>query len=285
MENQAFDFRSKDDLKLHGCKWEVEKPVAIMCMVHGMGEHIQRYEEVANAFNAQNISFWGFDLRGHGSSEGKKGHTPSIHHIFDDIEQLLVIIRKEYQDITVGIYGHSMGGNIAINFLLHRNSKEIAFGVITSPWLRLTNPPKGFQLRLAKFGARFIPWLAQPNGLDVADISSVKEEQDTYANDPLNHDRITAGLFMEINTMGEKAISSANNLKTPILLAHGSEDNITSVIGSEAFTTNAIPEMVNLKIWNGLRHETHNEHNKQEVISYYVNWVKDRLKLKNASKI
>ena len=278
MENQDFDFRSKDDLKLHGCKWEVEKPVAIICMVHGMGEHIHRYKEVAEAFNAENISFWGFDHRGHGSSEGKKGHTPSIHHMFDDIEQLLVTIRKEYQDIPVGIYGHSMGGNIAINFLLHRNSKEVGFGVITSPWLRLTNPPKGFQLMLAKFGARFLPSLAQPNGLNVADISSVKEEQEAYANDPLNHDRITGGLFMEINAMGEKAISSASNLTTPILLAHGSEDKITSAKGSEAFAVNALPKMVDLKIWDGLRHETHNEHNKEEVINHYVDWVLGRLK-------
>ena len=278
MENHDFDFRTKDDLTLHGCKWEVEDPIAIICLVHGLGEHIHRYQDVANAFNAQKISFWGFDLRGHGTSEGKKGHTPSIHHMFDDIEHLLVIIRKEYQDTPIGIYGHSMGGNIAINFLLHRNSKEISFGVITSPWLRLTSPPQGFQLMLAKLGARFLPSLAQPNGLDVTDISSVKEEQDAYANDPLNHDRITGGLFMEINAMGEKAISMANSLKTPILLAHGTDDNITDPKGSEAFAANSTAKIVDLKLWKGLQHETHHEHNKQEVINYYVNWVEEKIK-------
>ncbi|VAW29234.1 Lysophospholipase; Monoglyceride lipase; putative, partial [hydrothermal vent metagenome] len=228
-----------------------------------MGEHIERYEHVANAFNVKNISVRGFDHRGHGSSEGKRGHTPSIEYMFDDIEQLLLLIRKEHDDLPIIIYGHSMGGNVSLNFLLNRNSNEVSFGVITSPWLRLTNPPKGFQKNLAKFGARFMPAFAQPNGLNVEDISSVKVEQEAYANDPLNHDRITGGLFMEINRMGEKAIEMAGTLKKPILLAHGSEDKITSPKASEAFASAAPKGMVDLKLWDGLRHETHNEHNKQ----------------------
>lgn len=278
MKGQDFDFHSKDGLKLHGFRWETENPIAIICMVHGMGEHIKRYQHVAKKFNEKQISFWGFDLRGHGTSEGKKGHTPSIEYMFDDVEQLLVSIRKKHPDSPIVIYGHSMGGNISLNFLLSRYSKEVSLGLITSPWLRLTNPPAGFQLMLAKFGARFLPSLAQPNGLDVKDISSVEEEQQSYANDPLNHDRITGGLFMEINSMGEKAITSAGNLKTPILLSHGNEDNITSYEGSEDFAKNAPSELIELKLWKTLRHETHNEHSKDEVIDYYVNWVVEKLK-------
>jgi len=277
MAGQNFEFQSKDNLKLHGYKWDIDTPKGIICLVHGMGEHIERYNHVAKAFNARQISVWGFDHRGHGSSEGKRGHTPSIEYMFDDIEQLLILIRKQHPDLPIIIYGHSMGGNLSLNFLLHRNSKEISFGVITSPWLRLTNPPKGFQLMLAKFGSRFMPAFAQPNGLDVKDISSVKEEQEGYTNDPLNHDRITAGFFMEINSMGEKAIEIAGTLKTPILLAHGTADNITSPKASEAFAKEAPTDKVELKFWNGLRHETHNEHNKGEVISYYVNWVVGKL--------
>ncbi|MCF6360694.1 MAG: lysophospholipase [Cyclobacteriaceae bacterium] len=278
MKGKDFSFQSKDNLKLHGFKWQVDQPIAIICLVHGMGEHIKRYDHLAHAFSLKGISVWGLDLRGHGSSEGKRGHTPSVDYMFDDIELLLILIRKQHPDVPIIIYGHSMGGNLALNFLLHRNSKEISFGVITSPWLRLTNPPKEFQLMLAKFGARFLPWLAQPNGLDVKDISSVKEEQEAYANDTLNHDRITAGLFMEIDKMGAKAIKMANTLKTLILLAHGTADNITSPKASEAFAKEAPTDKVELKFWNGLRHETHNEHNKEEVIRFYVNWAVERLK-------
>jgi len=277
MKGEDFIFQSKDNLKLHGCTWEVKKPIGIICLVHGMGEHIERYEHVAAAFNKNQISAWGFDHRGHGRSEGKRGHTPSIECMFDDIEQLLVLIRKQHPYLPVIIYGHSMGGNVSLNFLLHRHSKEVSFGVITSPWLRLTNPPAGFQLWLAMFGAKFLPALAQPNGLNVSDISSVKAVQEAYANDPLNHDRITAGLFMEINTMGEKAIAIANTLKTPILLAHGTADNIASAKASEAFAKGAPTDKVTLKFWNGLKHETHNEHNKEEVISFYVDWVVEKL--------
>ena len=280
MNNSDFYFNSKDNLKLHGQQWRVDKPIAIICMIHGLGEHIGRYSHVAEAFNKKQISFYGFDLRGHGNSEGKKGHTPSIQHMFDDIEQLLVRIRKEFPDTPIIIYGHSLGGNLALNYLLHRNSNEIAFGVITSPWLKLTNKPTAFQLLLAKFGSRFIPSLAQPNGLNIKDISSVQKEQDTYANDPLIHNKITGRLYMEINSMGEKAITIATSLKTPILLSHGTNDNITSPIATEEFAKSIANDFIHLKLWNKLRHETHNEYNKEEVITYYVDWVLAKLKEK-----
>ncbi len=278
MEERSFNFKSKDGLQLYGHAWDISKPTGVVCMVHGMGEHIQRYHHVAQAFGRANLAFWGFDLRGHGHSEGKKGHTPSIVHFFDDIEAFLLEVRTTHPDIPVILYGHSMGGNLALNFMLQRPSKETSLGVITSPWLRLSQPPTGLKLWMAKFGARFMPALAQPNRLDIADISSVKEEQEAYANDPLNHDRITAGLFMEINGMGAKAIEMAGTLQTPILLAHGSEDAITSASASEEFARAAPENMVDFKLWIGLRHETHNEHTKEDVIGFYVDWVVGKLR-------
>ena len=59
MEGHDFNFKSKDNLKLHGYKWEIENPIAIICMVHGMGEHIKRYQHVADKFAEKKNVFLG----------------------------------------------------------------------------------------------------------------------------------------------------------------------------------------------------------------------------------
>ena len=58
------------------------------------------------------------DLRGHGQSEGKRGHTPSHDMLLDDVEELLMHARAEYNDIPLFLYGHSLGGNIVTNYVL-----------------------------------------------------------------------------------------------------------------------------------------------------------------------
>ncbi|MCK4674700.1 MAG: alpha/beta hydrolase [Gammaproteobacteria bacterium] len=92
---------------------------------------------------------------------------------------------------------------------------------------------------------------------------------------PLNHDKLSVRLFNEIYNNGLNAIASASTLDIPLLIAHGDADAITSAKASEEFA-NACPTAI-LKIWPGLRHETHNEHNKDKVIRFYVNWVADQL--------
>ena len=59
------------DKKLTGLYWQAENPIAVTILVHGFGEHISRYEHVAQQFLKENISVLGVDLIGHGNSTGK----------------------------------------------------------------------------------------------------------------------------------------------------------------------------------------------------------------------
>ncbi len=277
MSTTPFTLTTRDNLTLRGSKYTVDHAGAVVCLIHGLGEHYQRYAHVIEAFNRHGLSFYAMDLRGHGQSDGPRGHTPSYHHLLDDIDLLVELAEKENPALPLVLYGHSMGGNLALNYLLLRDSADFAGGLITSPWLRLTHPPKGPLLWLAHIGNKLLPTLAQGNGLKVEDISSVPAVQQDYANDPLNHDRITPRLFMEVNKMGRAALENAPYLHTPVLLAHGSADNITSPAASQEFAGRAPKGLVELKIWDGLRHETHNEHNKEEVIAFYADWIANKL--------
>jgi alpha-beta hydrolase superfamily lysophospholipase len=260
---------------LSGIFWQADNPVAIVILVHGFGEHISRYEHVAQHFLKENISVLGVDLVGHGNSGGKRGHINSIEDFFGCIDAMIDHVKKENKGLPLILYGHSMGGNIVLNYLISNEQNEFCCGLATSPWLQLAIQPGAVQLFLAMAMNGIYPSLQQTAELDIKDISSVVEVQEDYASDPLNHDKISVRLFNEIYKNGLLAIETAGRINIPVLVAHGDADNITSAKGSEAFVANS--EHAMLKIWPGLRHETHNEHNNEEVIRFYVDWVKHKL--------
>jgi alpha-beta hydrolase superfamily lysophospholipase len=260
---------------LSGYYWQAENPLAITVLVHGFGEHISRYDHVAQHFLKENISLVGVDLIGHGNSGGKRGHVKSLADYFAGIDSIINHVGQEEKQLPLILYGHSMGGNIVLNYQINSNKSPFCGVLVTSPWLELALHPSAMQLFLAKTMNRIYPSLIQNAELDVKDISSVEEVQKNYANDPLNHDKISARLFNEIYKHGLLAIDQATKIQVPVLVAHGDNDRITSAKASEAFATNC--PQATLKIWPGLRHETHNEHNKEEVIDFYVNWVKEKL--------
>lgn len=268
-------FLASGDEKLAGTYWQAENPIATTIIVHGFGEHILRYDHVAQQFLRKNISVLGVDLIGHGNSSGKRGHVNSIEDYFGCIDSMVNHVKQGGKKLPLILYGHSMGGNLVLNYLIRNEQNEFCCVVATSPWFKLAMQPSAFQLFLAKTMNNIYPSLQQKATLDFKDISSVEEVQIEYANDPLIHDKISVRLFNEIYNNGLLAIENAAKIKIPVLISHGDGDAITAPQGSDEFATNC--PQAKLKIWPGLRHETHNEHNQKEVIDFYVDWAQNQL--------
>ncbi len=276
MTFDKFDLISRDGLKLYGQAWLPDnEPDAVMCLVHGHGEHIGRYEHVGSFFASQGIAVFGADLRGHGRSEGKKGHTPSYDHLLEDVEDLMKKARVEFIETPMFLYGHSMGGNLVANFLTNRKTLELEGAILTSPWLRLSFEPPKVKMKLGKLMRKMWPAFSVPSELDVNEISSVTAEVHKYANDPLVHDRISAQLSLSILEAGERALEKATDLNIPVLVVHGGDDKITSPDASRQFAAQA-PDFVQLKIWDNLKHETHNEVNQEEVLQFSLAWLRSQ---------
>ena len=87
-------WKTKDGLMLDALYWDVTKPSAIIALVHGLGEHVGRFDDVAQYFNKHQIGVFSFDHRGHGLSQGKRGYTPSYNDLLDDVELLIISIKK-----------------------------------------------------------------------------------------------------------------------------------------------------------------------------------------------
>lgn len=266
-----FNIKLKSGLVLRGIiQSPGENARAVIVMVHGLGEHIQRYGYWSELFRNEGIAFTGMDLPGHGRSEGRKGHVRSYEVINEMITIMLDSCRKTFPGIPVYLYGHSLGGGIVLNYLLRFHPK-IKGAIVTSPWLRLSfEPPKG-KVVLASVMKNLIPGLVQPSGLNVSHISHDEIVVGKYNNDPLTHDKISVSLFAGAMSAAKYSLDHASELRIPTLLIHGSEDLITSPEGSREFAEKT-GEVV-MKIWEGGYHELHNEVFKDEVFRFIMDWI------------
>lgn len=266
-----FTAASRTGTMLHFRNWELESPKAVVCLVHGLGEHIGRYEHVAKFFSAKNIATIGFDHQGHGRSEGKRGHSQGLDSMLDDVDLLLKKAAEKYPNTPTFLYGHSMGGNVVMNYALRRKPKLTGL-IATAPWIQLPNPPSSFLVLFGKIMNHLVPSLTQSNGLDTNELSNDPKVIQAYLNDPLVHNKISVRAGTSLLSGADFLNRFQGELPCPTLLMHGSKDMITSPTGTSAFAKRAKGELT-WKEWDGLKHEIHNEVQQNEVLAFLVEWM------------
>ncbi|MBD0400511.1 alpha/beta hydrolase [Flammeovirga sp. EKP202] len=278
MKSFEYSWQTADNIDIYGKCWlpEDEKPKAIIAMIHGFGEHIERYAHVAAFFNENNYGFIGYDQRGHGKTPGKRGVVPSYDAVLHNVTELLSLIKEKFPDLPIFLYGHSMGGNIVSSYLLKENPSFLKGAIVTSPWLRLAVDPPAWQEKIGKFIGGIFKDFVIPSKLNPADLSTDLTVGEIYVKDPLVHNKICTALYFGVKEAGEWAIENAGQLKVNTLLMHGDDDNITSYKASEEFANKAPSENMTFKIWKGLRHEMHNEKIKEEVLSEILRFIEKR---------
>jgi acylglycerol lipase len=251
-----------------------EKLCAVVVLVHGLGEHIQRYSNWAGLFNESMIGFAGVDLPGHGRSDGKRGHIRNFSQTDEMIDILLNECRKTFPGIPFFLYGHSLGGGIVLDYIIRRDP-GVRGAIVTSPWLKLSFEPDASKVKLAGIMKNIFPALIQPSGLVVEHISHDQEVVEAYRNDPLIHDKISVSLFHSAMSAGKSSLVNAGSLKKPLLLMHGTDDHICSPEGSREFA--AKTEMAELKLWDGGYHELHNDLYRHEMFNYIITWLNSKI--------
>ncbi len=272
MKEKDLSWRSQDGIDFYAHTWKPEKDIkAAFTLVHGFGEHCMRYSSYFKYFTDAGIAILGFDLRGHGRSGGKRGAIRSYDSLMDDISMAIEKTKEQFPDVPHFLYGHSMGGNLALNYLIRRQP-DLKGGIISSPWLILTNDPNFILKAIASLVKRIFPNMTIDSRLDNNFMTTDQREVENYKSDPLNHGRISFRLFSEITRTGVWAIANTGKLTLPVLLMHGNADKITSHKASKlaAKNSNGIIEYVE---WEGRYHELHNETNREEVAKTVIEWI------------
>ena len=246
-----------DAVKLYTQQYLVEDAQAVVLLIHGLGEHSNRYAELISMFVSHRISVLTMDLRGFGQSAGDRAYVSSYQKFMDDIKFLEDKADRLYPHIPKILYGHSMGGNLVLNYGI-RMPNSLQGIIATSPYLRMTHPKNKLTLSVAHLLNGIIPKLRIPNGLKVTDISRKQEEQQAYQEDPLVSDLVSIRLFVELEKAGLYAIRHAKDLHIPTLIYHGTQDQITDPKISAAFAESN-PDYVQFIAMEGWYHELHHE--------------------------
>ncbi len=272
MKHIEFDLQSHDGLRLYVQGWAPEERVrGVVFLVHGLGEHSGRYAHLGTRFSQQGYAVLALDLRGHGKSEGLRGHVPDYGTVYDDLSLWIKSGRQRYPDVPQFLYGHSLGGNIILAYVMEH--KPTFTGVIaTGPALRLPFQPPPIKVLLGRLMNRIWPSFVQPSGLDTQALSRDSDIVQKYIADPLVHDRISARLFTEFFETGLQLLERAAEFPLPLLLMHGSEDRLTDPDASREFA-HKMGDHCTLKIWEGFYHEIHNEPEKDLVFTFTLKWM------------
>ena len=252
--------------------WQPEKNLrGVILIVHGLGEHGGRYgTDFADFYTSSGFAVLAPDLPGHGKTVGTRGHITDTALFLDHMDHFLVKARELFPDKPVFVYGHSMGGLIALWYSLARNP-EVNGMIVTSPAIGTKEPVPFLKKFLAKVMNTLLPSFTMDNGLDVNQLSRDRRVVDAYTADPLVHKLISARLGLLVISQGDWIMAHAAENKNKTLLMIGSQEGIVSKDAVDRFCK--VAPHVDYKVWPGLFHEIHNEPEKQDVFKYTLNWI------------
>ena len=255
-------------------KWAVDNPTFQVVMIHGLGEHLHRYEHVAAFYNSKGAVFRGPDLPGHGKSAGKRGHVSSIQEYHATIQQAIQQAKEEYPSIPLILMGHSLGGMLVLSYLVD-HQPEVTAVVATSPGLELAEDPNPLIVAFAKLMDKIYPSMLIPNQLKFENLSRVEAVRTAYDNDPLVHKTVSVRGALVGLAEGKRLRELQETVHTPILIVHGTADEITGIRGSRTFVKN-MRGPIAFKEWEGYYHETHNDLDNEQVLEYNYQWIQQQ---------
>jgi alpha-beta hydrolase superfamily lysophospholipase len=267
--------------------WVVDWPVppgrprvGSVLLVHGFGEHVGRYADVAFTLNDLGLHVRGYDARGHGRSPGPRGVIRDPQDLLEDLVRMFGLLSVEAAEAGDAgppfVLAHSLGAALA--------ARAATSGTIAPRGLILSAPP--FALRLSPYrrlgvavGFRLFPDRAVPNGQPQRAISHDRDAVARALSDPLVHDRITLRLVRYAQDAADQAIRDAPHLLTPTLLLVAGADRHVNPAGSKAFF-DALPAGTGTLCWyDQLYHELFQERepDRTRVLADMRSWLQRQL--------
>jgi alpha-beta hydrolase superfamily lysophospholipase len=268
--------QGKDSADIFLRQWIPDKPVSILIIVHGIGEHSGRYTALAESLAAKRTAVYIPDLRGHGNSSGVRGHVQSFRDYIYDIKILCNKINDTYKGLPLFIMGHSMGGVIAARYAL--TYKNDCTGLLlSSPAFKPTAEVPSMKKFFSSVLSSIKPAALFSTNLDTAKLSHDDSEIKAYVSDPLVHDKITPRLYIGLNENTAFCLDHASEITIPLLVLHGTDDAICSIHGSELFVQRSTAADKSLTAYQGLFHELLHEIPKErkKACAAIISWISE----------
>jgi alpha-beta hydrolase superfamily lysophospholipase len=300
---EIFFFSSHDGERIRTIYWAAEEPSCIIQIAHGMAEHAERYEEVAEFFVSRGYSVYANDHRGHGpvaAEEGNLGHFADEggwEKCVGDMHVLTMEIKKRHPDVPVFLLGHSMGSLFARSYL-KKYSYDLQ-GVILSGTTGMAGMRERGGLVLAKLLATLRGRRSTGRFLEKMTFASYRKETDRTPFDWLSRDAAAVDEYIADPLCGfpcshefyadlaggtlecsSRAGIISLNKGLSVLLVAGAEDPVGNrgkgVADTAKFYIRLGLTDVRTILYSGARHELFHEENKREVFEDVARWISEK---------
>jgi len=268
-------FAAPDGTRLLRRAWLPREARRAVVLVHGLAEHSGRYDHVGAWLSTRDCAVHAYDQRGHGRSEGVRGHVNAFSELLDDLECFLQLVRREHPDLPLVLVGHSMGGLVTAALLVERKP-DVACAVVSGPALEIPEHVSPARRRLARLLRRIAPRLRMSAGLDAEHLSRDPAVVRGYLEDPLVFRRITVSLASELLEAVPRTAAAAFRVQVPMLLLHGEADRLCPARASRAFHGQLRGSGHRLRVYPQLRHEIFNEPEHEQVLEDLLGWLHER---------
>jgi alpha-beta hydrolase superfamily lysophospholipase len=285
-------FPSLDGTRLFERVWRPESaPRAVAFIIHGYAEHSGRYDWTARQLAVRGYAVAAFDLRGHGRSGGERVFVRSMNEYLDDVDAALARARGHAPDVPVFLLGHSMGGGVLALYACARvpacgrsprGGQHAVAGPVAGPVAGLVfsgavlptpGMTGGILPRVMLLLARLFPRL-RLRSLAAEAVSRDPAVVADYDSDPLNYrGKMPLGLIGAMIRGGRYTERHMGGIALPLLILHGSADQLVAADGSQRLYEAAASGDKSLKIYEGLYHEILNEPEKDLVVEDIGNWL------------
>lgn len=271
-------FKGFEGLDLYYQSWQPEDTVqAVVVLVHGLGGHSGLFNAAVQHLLPQNYEVYAFDLRGHGRSPGQRGHIQTWQEFREDLRAFLNFIREQRSDCTCPcfLWGHSLGGTIALDYGL-RSPESLQGLIVTAPALgkiRISPVKLTLGRLLSGIHPRFSLKLGIQDSLGSRDSSIIQ----AYLQDPLRHEygsaRLATEFFATVNWIDRNSV----NLQVPLLMLHGTADEIVLPESSRAFFRQILYPDKEHHEYAGFYHDLYVDIDYQTILGDLKRWLERHL--------
>ena len=227
-------FAAPDGLQLVFDAVEAPRARAAVLVVHGWSDHAGRWLDLGERLRGAGHSAYLLDLRGHGRSEGRRGHLSRFSQLLGDLQAFRRQVRVR-TDAPQVLLGHSFGGLVVLRYLETQPSDPVAAAIASSPFLGLGYAVNPLKLLAGRLLADLAPSVSMSTGVDPEALSRDPTVAAAYRADPLVHRRMTAGAWKEIQWAQRAVAADAHRIDVPVQFLLTGEDRIVDAEMARAF--------------------------------------------------
>ena len=259
----------------HAKEWQGHRALVVL---HGLGEHGGRYLHVPHYVKSAVDAVFCLDHRGHGRSEGLRGHVDQFDLYTDDaalaISRLEEQLRKRFGAAEIHLLGHSMGGLIALRTLF-RHQLPVASVTISAPLLGIRVHTPFVKKYLGIALSRIWGSLHMATELDASVLSHDQDVVKAYLSDRLVHSKVTPRFFTELQTAMADTMKRESGFNYPIQMMIPLQDQIVDPDRALVFFRALKLRDKLLKTYPDFFHESLNEIGKEQVFEDLVSWIEN----------